>query len=108
MAILSRLFETRLAPSRSGLSALLGLGNASSTGINVTVEGSLTYSAVYTSVRIIAEGCASLPLITYERLPNGGKKRAENHYLYDILKTSPNPEMTAFNYRELVKAHLCL
>jgi HK97 family phage portal protein len=108
MAILSRLFETRITPSRNGLAALIGRGMLTSSSINVSIEGALTYAAVYACVRVIAESVASLPLLTYRRLPNGGKERAEHHGLFNLLKEQPNPEMTSFEFRELCIAHVCL
>jgi HK97 family phage portal protein len=56
-------------------------------------------------VRILSETLASLPLILYRRLPRG-KERATDHPLYSILHDSPNPEMSAFNFKEALMAHL--
>ena len=36
------------------------------------------------------------------------KKKAKDHYLYDILHLRPNSETIAFNYYETIVAHLCL
>lgn len=108
MAILSRLFEKRITPSRNGLAALIGRGTLTSSSINVSVEGSLTYTSVYACVRVLAESVASLPFLTYRRTPSRGKERAEEHPLYELLKEQPNPELTSFEFRELAIAHVCL
>ena len=76
--------------------------------MNVNEENSINYSAVYACVRVIAETVASLPLHVYQRLPNGGKQRAPDHPLYDILHDMPNPEMTSFTLREVMQGHLLL
>jgi len=76
--------------------------------VNVNEENSINYSAVYACVRVIAETVASLPLHVYQRLPNGGKQRAPDHPLYDILHDMPNPEMTSFTLREVMQGHLLL
>src|SRR4051794_2971350 len=68
---------------------------------NVTVNenSALTISAVWCAVRVISETLASLPLILYKRLPEGGKDKAEEHPLSNLLK-EPNAETTGFVLRE--------
>ena len=107
--IISRLLERRntpdlLNPKQWLIDALVGRKAVS--GVYVTEETSLKFMAVYAAVRIISETIASLPLRVYRRLDNGGKEKAPDHSLYRILHDSPNPEMTAFTYRETVMAHL--
>jgi HK97 family phage portal protein len=75
------------------------------TGKSVTEATALATVAVYACVRILSETLASLPLILYRRLPRG-KERATDHPLYSILHDSPNPEMSAFNFKEALMAHL--
>lgn len=76
-------------------------------GVTVTPETSLAYSAVLACVRVLAEGVAQLPLILYQRKTRG-RERATNHPLYNLLKTSPNPVITSFEWREAMMAHLAL
>lgn len=83
------------------------LGGESATGINVTQEGALRYSAVFACVRVLAESVASLPLHVYERQPDG-KERAPEHPLYKLLHDTPNPYMTSFELRETLQGHLAL
>lgn len=71
-------------------------GNASTSGISVTPETAIRVAAVFACVRVLSETLASLPLITYRRLPNGGKERATDHYIYKKLHESPNQTQTAF------------
>lgn len=75
---------------------------------NLLVEpsGSLGISTVYACVRVLAESVASLPLILYRRLPNGGKERATDHPLYSVLHDQANPDMTSFIWREVLMSHL--
>ncbi|MCH7548564.1 MAG: phage portal protein, partial [Candidatus Krumholzibacteriota bacterium] len=40
----------------------------------------------------------SLPLILYERLPDGGKRRATDHPLFDVLHRRPNRWQTAMQF----------
>lgn len=111
MGILSRALETRDSnlkfPQQWLLDALRG-GAASKAGVTVTIEGSLEYSAVLAAVRVLAESVAGLPCILYRRLPERGKERAYDHYLYPILHDAPNPRMTAFEFFEIGMVHLCL
>jgi HK97 family phage portal protein len=83
-----------------------GLDYSSSyTGKSVTETTALATVAVYACVRILSETLASLPLILYRRLPRG-KERATNHPLYKLLHDFPNPEMSGFNFKETLMAHL--
>lgn len=82
----------------------------SASGIAVNADSAMKSSAVYACVRLIAESVASLPLITYQRQADGGKLRALNHPLYDLLHDAPcrEPRMTAFNFKATAMAHLLL
>lgn len=83
-------------------------GAASDSGVSVTPDSALTYSAVYAAVRCIAESVSSLPLNYYERLPTGGKAHAKANPLHTLLHDEPNPEMTSYQWREASMAHLLL
>jgi len=49
---------------------------------------------------------AGLPLPIYRRLADGGKERAQDHYLYPLLHDQPNEEMSAYVFRETMMGHL--
>lgn len=109
--ILTRLFERRAIDENSGRAFIDRLRNASAvtdTGITVTPDNALTYSAVWACVRTLAEDVGSLPLILYRRLPGGGKERATDHPLYRLLHNAPNAEMSSEDWREAMVANLCL
>lgn len=76
-------------------------------GTNVTTDTAVTISAVFASVRLIAGTLASLPLITYRRMPRG-KERAMDYFLYSLLHDQPNEEQTSLEYREMLQGHLLL
>lgn len=80
----------------------------SASGINITPETALSISAVFACVKVLTETIGSLPLLTYETLPNGGKKRARNHPLYEVLHDSPNPWQTSMEWREMIVGHMAL
>ena len=68
----------------------------------------LHLSAVMACTRAIAQPTAMVPLITYEYIASGGKRRAPTHPLYTLLHDTANPEMTAQEFREYILAHAFL
>ena len=59
-------------------------------GEMVTPNTALASSAVYASVRVLAETISTLPLKVFQTLPDGGKEAAPNHPLNDVLQFMPN------------------
>jgi HK97 family phage portal protein len=92
-------------PRDPALSALLGYGDDAASGVNVTHQTALTYSAVWAAIRINAETMGSLPHLTYQKTTSG-KKEAEEHPVYSLLSLEPNPEMTACVFHETMQAHI--
>lgn len=78
--------------------------NRTPSGVRVTPESSLMCSAFLACIRVISEGCASLPLHLFERLPTGGKRKATEQPLYRLLHQQPNPWQTALEFREQMTA----
>lgn len=93
-------------PGDPALIDLLGLGRETSAGEQVDEQTALTCTAVYAAVRVLAETVAFLPWKVYRRLPDGGKEEATGHPLYRLLHDAPNPEMSAYHFRESLQAHL--
>jgi HK97 family phage portal protein len=89
------------------LTAMMLGETPTASGVNVSETNAMRTSAVYACVRVIAQSMASIPLITY-RHTKTGKERALDHKLYSILHDSPNPEMTAFEFRMTMMASLLL
>jgi len=115
VSILAGLFERRATAGQGfhvsqtppGWVESLG-GYDTLVGRNITEDVALQITAVYACVRILAETLASLPLVTYRRMKPKGKERAPEHYLYPLLHSLPNPEMTSFNFREALMGHVAL
>ena len=108
MGLLRQALETRATlrvPPKWMLEAFGGTKALS--GIRVTPEKALTYTAVYACVRVLAETLAMLPLKTYERLVRG-KRAAPLHPNWRLLHDRANPETTAFEYREFQMGNLQL
>lgn len=74
----------------------------------VTADTAMRIATVNACVRILSETIASLPLHVYQRLDNGGKERAPDHPLYELLHSRPNPWQTSFEFREQMMSHLLL
>lgn len=74
---------------------------------SVSEEKALTIDAVYACVNLYARTLASMPLILYEKGPNG-KQRALNHPLYNLLHDEPNPNMSSHTFRKIMEASLKL
>lgn len=82
-------------------------GAHTSTGVRVNEEKSLQMVAVYACVSYIADYVASLPRIVYERLSKG-KKRAQTHWLYNLVHDQPNPYMNDYEFVETLTGHVLL
>jgi len=80
----------------------------SAAGMSVTPESAMQVAALYACIRVRSESLASCPLIVYKRLPNGGKVRAPEHPLYQVLHNSPNQWQTSLEFIEMMQAHLDL
>lgn len=78
------------------------LGSAPSTaGVSVTPQKAMNVAAWRQAVDIVAKGVASVPLLTYERLPRG-RRRATDTRAYHVLHIRPNPEVSAFQFHHMM------
>ncbi|MDP9192284.1 MAG: phage portal protein [Acidobacteriota bacterium] len=80
----------------------------SASGINVTPDMAMKTSAVYACVRFIAETISTLPLHMYEVRAGGGKDRADDHPLADVISYQPNDSQTAVEFWEMIVGHAVL
>lgn len=93
--------------SKDLLNALEG-GVDTSSGVPVSPAAALHYTTVLICVRVLAESVASLPCILYRRRSDGGKDRAVDHPLYQVLHDQANGWNTAFEYVEGTMSNLAL
>lgn len=82
-------------------------GGATYAGPAVNEDNAMRSSAVYACIRVISESIASLPLTLYQQ-QGRNKNKATTHSLYPLLHDLANPEITAFEWRELSLAHALL
>jgi HK97 family phage portal protein len=80
----------------------------SHSGMVVNAHTALQSSPVWAAVRLLSESLAMTPIITYQRQSDGGKIRATNHPLYDLLHDSPNPWQTAYQWKRVMMVHALL
>lgn len=80
----------------------------SSAGKNVNERSAMQMTAVYACVRILSEAVAGLPLHLYKYNDKGGKEKAIDNNLYQLLHDEPNKEMSSFVFRETLMTHLLL
>ncbi len=75
-------------------------------GVSVDQTSALNFVPFWAAVKIISEDVAGLPLNVYRRRPDGGREIALDHWAQRLLHDQPNPEMTAFTWRETMMAHV--
>ncbi len=112
MSFLNTLMESRaevvqLSLRDPALHDIFSGGRTTIAGVNISERTALRISAVYSCVNSISQTVATMPFITYERTSNG-KERAENHPVFKVLKTQPNPFMTPATFIQTLQAHLLL
>jgi len=76
-------------------------------GVLVSENLALNLSSVYACVQVLSQTIGSLPLMVYQRTPDG-KIRVASHPLYRLLHDTPNPEMTSMTWRQAMMLHLGL
>jgi HK97 family phage portal protein len=109
MGLYSSLLERRTTLSHPQ-SWLLDAWTATTTtsGASVTETSALTNPTVYSCVSLIADSLAQLPTKLYRKRAGGGFDDADDHDLYSILHDLPNPELTAFEFKQAMQGHLVL
>lgn len=95
-------FRGRSRPGGSNWTTVLGSVSASksSSGMLVTPETAMGIGAIRACVTLLAESIAQLPCELYQRDENGGRRRATDHPLYDVIHSQPNRKDTSFEYYE--------
>lgn len=77
-------------------------------GATVTPDSAMRCATVHACVKVIAESVAQLPLHLYRRTPDGGKERAADHPLAELLRDQPNDWTSAAEFRLSMQTALCL
>jgi HK97 family phage portal protein len=77
----------------------------SQTGVVVDQSTVFNLSTVYACINAIAQTVGSLPLVLYKRVGEG-KERATEHYLFDILRNNPNPNILPSAFKEAIMGNV--
>lgn len=77
-----------------------------SSGVYVSEQSALRYSAVWACQKILSETVAMLPLKVYQKQERG-RAHLGSHYLSALLQ-EPHAELTTFQFVELLVAHLVI
>jgi len=99
--------KSTLANPSPELLALFG-ATPTASGAVVTPDTAMRCSTVFASVKVIAESVAQLPLHLYRRTGDGGKERAADHPLAELLHDQANDWTSAFEFRLFMQTALCL
>ncbi len=91
-----------------GAMSLLFGAQKTAAGASVTPENAMHCPAVYACVKVISESVSQLPLILYKRTPDGGKDKATDHALFELLAHQPNDWTSSYEFRINMQAALCL
>ena len=112
MGMLDRIEERFAVQGRSYLRnpdawmlGAFGAGTGTDAGINVDEDTALEWTALGAAIRILSHTAAQLPLFVFQRRPDGGKDPVVDHPAYNLLHNSPNPEVTAFEWRSMIITH---
>lgn len=108
MGLFSPIFERRSAANLLDDKWYSSARNSTSdAGELVSGETAIGVPAIYAAIRLISESIAKTPLVLYRRRPNGerGKDRAEDHALHEVIRYQPNPEITAFEFWQMLIAN---
>jgi HK97 family phage portal protein len=90
------------------LSAFWGDGARTGSGVAVNESSALGLTPVWSAVQLIAGTISTLPVICYERRPDGSRRRLPDHPLHRVLHDRANPEMSAVALRQAVVTHALL
>ena len=67
---------------------------------NIDSQTAMTYSAVFSCIRVLSETFAVCPNMLYRKRDDGTRDTANDLYVYDFLHDKPNEEMAPFNFKE--------
>ncbi len=84
-----------------------GAGPAYS-GEVVNIKTALKVSAVFSCIKVLSESIAQLPIHLLQTDKNGNTQKAIDHPLYSLLHDLPNPNITAFDYKQMIMVNLGL
>lgn len=67
-------------------------------GFPIGPDTAMRVSAVFACTSLLAEVIASLPVVLYRRLSNGGREKAREHRWYKTVRRKPNRRQTRIDF----------
>lgn len=77
-------------------------GTTSVAGAPVNDDSVMSLSAAFACMRVLSEDVAVTPVMLYRRLSDTARERANQLSRYRLLHDRPNPEMTAFTFKQFM------
>ena len=93
---------------RDFISAMSAISRGANSGVSVDKNTALTFTAVWSAVRLLSESISILPVNVYDRQPNGDKNLAPKNAVYNLVHNEPNNYMSSVAFFEKVMMDLCL
>lgn len=106
MNILQRWMRSVVGLVRNRPGELRIFSSVQQAGVYVTEDTAMTFAAVWACVSVISRTMASLPWHVFERM-NQGRRQLDGSVAW-LLNAQPNPEMTAFSFKEAIVSHALL
>ena len=84
------------------------ISRSANSGMSVSKSSALTFTAVWSAVRLLSESISILPINIFQREANGDKSLALNNPSYSLLHNEPNNYMSSVAFFEKIMMDLCL
>lgn len=107
MSLIKRIFGDSVSKGTElSLTEVKGWGGGQTWAkVSVGEATQMRITAAYSAIRLIAETVGTMPLNLYRKTPKG-RLRAEDHPLYELVRSQPNPNMTAVEWKEMMAVSL--
>ena len=100
---ISSIFPIKESEQRS-----VSFKNFGTTNITVDDKTALTFTAVWSAVRLLSESVSTMPIEVYKREKNGDKFQATESPIYNLLKYGVNENVSSVTFIEKTMKDLCL
>lgn len=98
-------FSPKTAPlaekQPAGWWPVMGGGINTNSGIRVSEDSAMTFTAVFCATRIISETMASMPLVILRQKDYRTTEKETGHPLWNILHSMPNAEQDIFSFVDM-------
>ena len=99
---IKRIFNPPKKQNRS-----ISFSTAFGSSVNVGNDTALTFTAVWSAIRLLSESVSSLPLSVYEKQKDGNTEELTKSPIYNLLKYKPNPYQNKITFLEKIMMDLC-